>query len=406
MIGGWSRRAAIMLLTLLLLAAVSACRERIPQVIEIPTQMVLPPPTEIPPSDTPTRTPFPTWTFTFTPSHTPTLTPSFTLTPSNTYTRTFTPTFTDTPTFTLTPSPTLTPSETLFPTLTPSDTPTPSNTPTPRPSRTPRPTIQQDTPTPFGGVSPTFTLQPAPTIFSFTANQNFVLANTPVLLSWSSDGQVARLEQIDASGSAIYQSIPVPPNGQYSILAQSTSSSQQVIFRLMVSTNGIVTSSQPVVVGITCPANWFFGDQFAPAGTGCPAAVGAIGQGAFQRFERGFMVYINANGLNRICAVQDSGSAYLCMVNGWDGHSINTSPAPNGGPIPAQMFNWAYYNTLGLGGTWNSVIGWPVMDIAVGDRTIQFENSLGWGNPFFVDTADGTVVHFSGGDSGTWVRVR
>lgn len=403
MVRGWGRRANLLLIALLLVTVVGACRERVPQVVEVPTQMVLPPPTNTP---TPSRTPYPTWTFTYTPSHTPTLTPSFTLTPSNTYTHTFTPTFTETPTYTLTPSPTLTPSKTLFPTLTPSDTPVPSDTATPRPTNTPRPTVRQDTPTPFGGASPTFTAQPAPIIFSFSASPNFAIANTPVLLSWSSDGQVARIEQTDASGSTVYQSIPVPPTGQYSILAQSSASSQQAIFRLRVSTNGMLTTSQPVVVSVTCPAGWFFGDQFAPPGIGCPAAVGAIGQGAFQRFERGFMVYTNANGLNRVCAAQDAGNLYICMINGWDGHSINASPAPNGGPIPQQMFNWAYYNTLGMGGTWNSLLGWPVMDIALGDRTIQFENSTGWGNPFFIDTADGAVIRFSGGDSGTWARVR
>jgi hypothetical protein len=390
---------------------IAGCRRREPEVIDVPTLAVLPSAT---PTSTFTRTPFPTWTFTYTPSLTPSLTPSNTLTPSLTWTRsythtlTYTPTYTYTLTYTLTPTRTYTPSNTVFPTLTPSNTWTPSHTPTdtPSPTRPTRfPTLIRATETVFGGASPTATVAAGPTIQFFTANAASVLSNTPVLLSWGSDGDSAIIEQINPGG-AVLQSIQVGPTGQYSILPTTTGGTgNQAIFRLVVTKNGVTANSTPVTVGIACSATWFFGNQYAPPGTGCPAAVGATGSGAFQRFERGFMIYTNANGVNRICAAQDGG-LYVCSTNGWDGSTINTSAAPSGRFIPGQMFNWMYYNTLGIGGTWNALLGWGIMDVAPGSRTLQYEGTVGGNNPFYLDTADGAVIRFSGGDSGTWTRIR
>jgi hypothetical protein len=259
----------------------------------------------------------------------------------------------------------------------------------------------------LGGPSPTLTPIPGPTIFSFSANQASVLNNTTVIFSWSTDADVVNLEQTDLGGITVFQNIPLPQTGQFSVLVQTTpGGGRQAFFRLVAARNGIVTRSMPIVIAINCPAGWFFGDQFAPPGTGCPATVGAIGPGAFQRFERGFMIYTNANGLNRICMAQDAGARYICVINGWDNQTINNTAAPNGLYRPEQMLNWAYYNTLAVGGTWNSVIGWALNPIALGSRTIQYENANGGSNPFYIDTADGTIIRFSGGDSGTWTRIR
>jgi hypothetical protein len=226
-----------------------------------------------------------------------------------------------------------------------------------------------------------------------------------VLFSWASDAQVAQIEQVTAAG-AVIQAIPVPPSGQYSLVVQTVSGGgQQVFYRLTASLNGVIATSNVVTIGVQCPATWFFGTP--PPGTGCPTAVGAIANGAFQRFERGFMVYITANGLNRVCAAQDAGAQYICVTSLWDGSTINSTAPPSGLFAPEQQFNWAYYNTLAVGGTWNAVIGWATMNIALGPRTIQFESIPGGGEgPFFVDTADGAIIRFSGGTSGTWTRIR
>jgi len=70
------------------------------------------------------------------------------------------------------------------------------------------------------------------------------------------------------------------------------------------------------------------------------------------------------------------------------------------------MFNWAYYNTLAPIGSWNSAIGWGTANIVNAPRTIQFENAVGGSNPFYIDAPDGGIYRFSGGDNGSWTRLR
>jgi hypothetical protein len=70
------------------------------------------------------------------------------------------------------------------------------------------------------------------------------------------------------------------------------------------------------------------------------------------------------------------------------------------------MFNWAYYSTLAPIGSWNSSIGWGTTDINSDPRTIQWEGSPGGSGAFYIDAPGGAVYRFSGGDSGTWGRLR
>ena len=39
-------------------------------------------------------------------------------------------------------------------------------------------------------------------------------------------------------------------------------------------------------------------------------------------------------------------------------------------------------------------------------RTIQWETAVGGSNPFYIDAPDGAVYRFSGGDNGSWSRLR
>jgi hypothetical protein len=215
---------------------------------------------------------------------------------------------------------------------------------------------------------------------------------------------VVRIEQLNQDG-AITQTFPAqPPTGTLTVSVPGNQG--RVVQYRLVAQRITATVSQTIQVNVICSTSWFFGDQYAPPGTGCPAALGAIGQGAFQRFERGAMIYVNANGLNSIYGLANDGARYIRVINGWDGSTIRNDPAPSGLFIPEQMFNWAYYNTLGPIGTWNSAIGWATGHIDSGQRTIQWEGSIGGQSPFFIDAPNNEVYRFSGGDSGTWMRIR
>ena len=385
------------LVLLLIVSAYSSACTQAPTLDpnSIPTLAVLPSPvpTDTPaPTDTPTITPIPsatptvmdtlTPTQTFTPSDTPSPVPTETFTPSLTYTPS--PTLTPTPTFTDTPTNTPLPSATPTFTITPS----PTRTFTPRPTNTALPT---STPTRSG-----------PVIVSFGADMNSVLPNTTIRLAWVATADSARIEQVSEQG-ALLQVYPVAPTGQYTLVVPS-GFGRVVYYRLVAQRNGI-ESQQTISVTVTCPYTWFFGDQYVPSGAGCPVAPTSA-DGRYQPFERGVMIYVTANGLNRIYGVQYDQSLYVAIPNSWDGTTINSSAAPSGRFIPQEMFNWAYYNTLAPIGSWSSALGWATSDIVNAPRTIQFENAVGGTNPFVIDAPDGAIYRFSGGDSGTWSRLR
>jgi hypothetical protein len=380
------RWMALFLFCFVLLAACQPAAEQ----VAIPTLMVLPSATI---TDTPSSTPVPTLTETPTETLTPSLSPTFTDTPSSRPAPTDTPTTPWTPSLTATL--TLTPSKTPLPTLTPSATltPTRTNTRTPRPTRTPVPT-----------ATPTFTATAVAQIISFGADVTTITSGASIRLAWTAVADLVRIEQLNQD-SVVTQTFPaLPASGVFTVVVPSNQG-RVVQYRLVASRVGVEVS-QTVPISIICTASWFFGDQAAPPGTGCPAAVGAIASGAFQRFERGLMIYVTANGLNRVYGLQNDQALYIGVSNGWDGSTLNTTPAPSGFYMPEQMFNWVYYNTLAPIGGWNSALGWGTTPIDSGQRTIQWEGSIGGSSPFFIDAPNGEVYHFSGGDSGTWFRVK
>ncbi|MCB9455576.1 MAG: hypothetical protein H6671_06285 [Anaerolineaceae bacterium] len=218
------------------------------------------------------------------------------------------------------------------------------------------------------------------------------------MLSWNTVSDVARIDQLNQQG-AVVQTFSVIPTGQLNVVVPA--GSHLVIYKLTAQRGGQeVTQSIPITV--QCPISWFFGDQFAPANAGCPTAVGAIGPGAFQSFERGFMIYVNANNMNRIYGMQTQDSRYIEYTNGWDGATLTASTPPSGLFEPQQMFNWAYFNTNAPIGSWNGAIGWATGNIDSGNRTIQFEENTG---AFYIDAPVG-VFRFSGGSNPTWTRIK
>lgn len=336
-----------LIVTVLVITACSPAEE----VVELPTLAVLP---------------------SVTPSYTPTATLTSTLTATPTNTLTATPTSTNTTTATPTSTLTSTPSQTPTPTSTLTVTSTPTNTLTPTPA--------------------------APQIITFGASATTVTGNSNITLSWNSISDTARIDQLNQQG-AIVQTFSVIPVGQLNVLVPA--GSRLVIYKLTAQRGGQeVTQSIPITV--QCPISWFFGDQYAPANASCPTGVGAIGIGAFQSFERGFMIYVNANNLNRVYGMQTQDSRYIEYTSGWDGTTITPGSPPSGLLEPQQMFNWVYFNTNAPIGSWNGAIGWATSNIDSGNRTIQFEESTG---AFYIDAPVG-VFRFSGGSNPTWTRIK
>jgi hypothetical protein len=198
------------------------------------------------------------------------------------------------------------------------------------------------------------------------------------------------------------QTFSVTPSGTLPVLV-SGNTGRVAVYQLTAIRGG-QQAQLSLSINVQCAMSWFFGDQYAPPGSGCPTALGAVGAGAFQPFERGYMIYVNANGLNTIYGMQNQDARYIGYTNGWDGSTTYScfGTPPTGLFAPQNMFAWVYCTTNGPIGTWSSAVGFATTAIDTGSRTIQFEEGTG---AFYVDSPLG-VFRFTGPTTATWAKIK
>jgi hypothetical protein len=230
-----------------------------------------------------------------------------------------------------------------------------------------------------------------------------VQANSSVTLTWNAIADTARIDQLNQQG-AVVQTFTVVPVGQLPVTVPGNTG-KVVVYRLAVQRAGQeVTLS--VAINIQCAVSWFFGDQFAPANTPCPAGPSATGGARFQQFERGYMFTVGANNLNMVYGLVNQDNRYIGYSIGWNQttpiYSCYGTP-PAGKFAPVTVFDWTFCNTNPpvATGTWIDALGWGTADINTNQRTIQFEQDTGG---FFVDSPVG-VFRLSGPSTSVWVKV-
>ncbi len=209
---------------------------------------------------------------------------------------------------------------TYVPTETPTPLPTLTSTPAPVGvvvTATPVPTRPPTTPTP--GPSPTSllapTLSPAPatetatraptlagvSVEYFTTNAEFAKPGTNVTLFWSVRGvSYARIFRVDEDGERIWR-WDVNASGQLTV---GTRPEDRDVARFLLEADaGGATVEQPLLIPLQCPEVWFFD----PAPNACPAAPPQFSAQAEQTFERGRMIWVEAQ--NRIYVVFEDGGS-------------------------------------------------------------------------------------------------
>ncbi len=309
-----------------------------------------------------------------------------------TITQTFTPTFTDTPTFTPTPSFTPTATMTSTPTLTPTFTPTPTLTFTPVFTDTPTATF---TPT----LTPTI---PGPMITSFTADNYEMQAGGVTVLRWQAMGDTAVLDQLNAAGN-LQQSFSVPPTGEQAVNIP-TNAGRVVTYRLTVIRQGMPVS-QSLAITITCQYNWFFGDQFNP--NVCPANWGVIGEGRFQGFDGGMMIYTqpgteNYPG-NRVYVLFYDANQWHAYDNVGNATATGSPPAGRFLPGSDRLAN-VWETGLHNGQPIKNMLGYSATSDA--DRSQRSSQVEAGNNALYIDIPDGRVYRLQGQVSGTWTQIK
>jgi hypothetical protein len=177
-----------------------------------------------------------------------------------------------------------------------------------------------------------------------------------------------------------------------------------VVYRLAAQRAGQeVTAS--IGITIQCSTSWFFGDQFAPANSGCPQGPSSVARARFQPFERGYAMYLYlpASGLDTVYGLVSTDNRFITYPMTWDRTtSYNCAGSPPAGKYaPQGVFDWMFCNTNAPVGSWNSALGWGVSAINKDDRTIQYEEGSG---AFYIDSPVG-VFRFSGPSPNSWTKI-
>jgi hypothetical protein len=348
------KRSTLVIVIMLVVLALAGCQK---EEIIIPTVAQLP-------TITATFTP----TFTYTPTSTPTETYTPTTTPTSTETATFTPTMTFTPT----PTPTLTFTPVFTSTFTPTTTPT---------------------------FTPTVT---GPQIYSFTADNYTMGAGGVTVLRWQGLAETAVLDQLNAQGG-LAQSWSVPPSGEQAVTIP-TGQGLVVTYRLTLIRQGIPVS-QNLAITITCGYDWFFGNSYAS--NVCPVNVGAIGDGRFQGFDGGIMIYAaGVSGAfpgNKVYVLFYSGNQWQSYEN--VGSAVPTGAPPAGRYLPTDPILGNIWETgLFNGQPIKNILQFSAMANADGSaRTIQAQAD---GAAVYIDIPDGRVFRLQGSVNGTWSQIK
>lgn len=332
-----------------------------------------------------------------------------TIAPSNTATSTpsDTPVPSRTPLPTNTPIPTSTP---ITPTATRTPSPTPTSTGTPLPSSTPAPTITL-TFTPFPTSGPQVATMPpsdVPRIVSFGADATSVPGGTGVTLSWQAQGASALIDQLDSAYNSV-NTFDVPTSGQ--ITVQVPDQGPQVTYQLVVTGLSGQEALQTLTIQVqsVCQTPWFFANP--PDDAGCPTGPETVITGKSQQFQQGYMINLTLNGQDLVYGFNSVDNRYVAYNNQWDGTSTY-SDASCGSPgfgaqEPQDVFNWAFYNTLGTFGQWCNLetgIGWATLPF---NANISFRVQLSdEGTTFFIDIPNYGIVRVSGEmPLGSWRRL-
>lgn len=264
-----------------------------------------------------------------------------------------------------TPIPTAAPSLEAAPTATAEAAPSPTAAPpTQQPSPQPSPLPPTTTPLaatelPPAATPPSVPATPLPVvdvgIDFLRANVEIANPGDTVTLEWLWHGDVVgTLYHLLPTGQLSEPSWHVPPQGSLEIpVAPEARNAVSYVLFLTDEQAGLV-AQQTVRIALTCPDWWFF----SPAPTICPAGPALEGLGAEQHFERGVMLWSEAE--DRIYVLFDSGvTRWTAFADAWEEGQPVSDPAispPEGLYQPVRGFGLVWRNEPGL----RERLGWAV----------------------------------------------
>jgi hypothetical protein len=299
------------------------------------------------------------------------------------------------------PSPSAAASLTHTPAATTADATTPpSPTPTGNPGGQPTSAPTSSTPvTEEPATPPSPTSGPTPTprpdtvqIDSFTANPTVADPGGTVTLAWQTTGAYSvDIRLMAANGSSALVATSLEPTGTLDV-AVGEHERNHVRYILTANYGGDPVTRE-VLVELTCPLAWFFGDP--PPPDLCPLFAAEAGPGVAQSFEHGLMILNTATGF--IHVLYDTTGEYARMYDTWTADMPGVSPdhtPPDGLYPPERGFGIIWdENAPGTGGTVGGQLGWataPAVEFPTAFQCAAVDEP-NTSNPCFVQGPEGTI---------------
>ncbi len=300
----------------------------------------------------------------------------------------------------------------------PTSTPLPTQAVTPAAAETSTPTpvspapptpVSPAAPTPTSPAAPTGTAPPPPTraaspippaaatpvIDYFRSNIDPADPGDTITLSWATrHGSQTILYTLMATGQ-LGSFWEVPPVGTMTFAIPETS--RNGVSFLLVSAAGDAVNSVSLTVVLTCPDVWFF----TPAPDGCPGTPPLASAGAYQPFERGQMVWVEATG-QIVVLFNGPPTRWRAFQDSWrEGDPVDDpSLTPPAGLFqPRRGFGLVWRRETGL----RDDIGWATVPES-GFQTVWQRDSRPKYNEFYLRAPDGRVWHLLAEGSGWRVK--
>ena len=163
------------------------------------------------------------------------------------------------------------------------------------------------------------------TIQRFEADRELIAPGESFTVFWETSGdQVSLCSVLQSGESGLCEEVP----SSGSRLVSTTATDRNTSAITLISVAGEITETVILSVRLTCPVSWFFSPS--PAGENgealCPREGSQPSGGAYQRFERGLMIWRQATDTIFVLFSDGGSPAYLIVPDPWVDGQAESDP--------------------------------------------------------------------------------
>ncbi len=232
-----------------------------------------------------------------------------------------------------------------------------------------------------------------PEITVFTINPSTVERGDAVTISWEIDGEFdeARIMwQRSLYQESEQLAVVTTPDGSFTFNIPEDDWRLVITYFLEIvdTSTGVIVTQSTTELDVICPYAYYFSDSVRQSGT-CPMSDPVTGEGVYQAFERGFMIW---DGNQRQIFVM--GNTIMSFQDSWDGDDIVYQESPPDGLVqPLHGFGTVWVENRQV----RDMLGWATSEeqqfTLIRQQTNlpspYYQGSVG---PIYITTVDGRHI--------------